>query len=86
MFPGFVTTYKDNDELIHLYFFPGIDEDYQPIYRKIDLTKAGVKYEVNDLKDGATDFKFFDKEITYINCKLVNRKTGKAVLYDLKIT
>jgi hypothetical protein len=85
MFPGYVTTYKDEDEMIHLYFFPGIDDDNQPLYRKIDLAKSGVKYDEDNLDDGATDFRFFDKNITSINCKLVNRKTGIPVLDDLKI-
>ena len=26
MFPGFVNTYRDKENHVHLYFFPGIDE------------------------------------------------------------
>ena len=85
MFPGYVTTYKDNDGMIHLYFFPGIDDDNQPLYRKIDLTKSGVQYDETNLSDGASDFMLYDKNITSINSKLVNRKTGIPVLDDLKI-
>lgn len=85
MFPGYVTTYKDDEEMIHLYFFPGIDDDNQPLYRKIDLSNASIQYEENNLSDGATDFKFLDKNITSITCKLVNRKTGKPTIDYLKI-
>ena len=30
MFPGFVTIYKDKENHVHLYFFPGIDENDNP--------------------------------------------------------
>ena len=32
MFPGFVNAYRDKNNHVHLYFFPGIDEHGNNIY------------------------------------------------------
>ena len=37
MFPGFVNIYRDENEFIHLFFFSGIDDSGNDIYRNIDL-------------------------------------------------
>lgn len=70
MVKGFVTTYKDKEDYVHLYFFPGIDEHYQPIYKDIDLTHSRFRFIKTKYIDNAVDYKFYDKRIVKINCKL----------------
>lgn len=85
MFNGFVTTYKDTNGFIHLYFFPGIDDDGSIIYRKIDLSNAKIAFDEKILEDGSSDFRFINKTITSISCNLVNNKTGITTVDTLKI-
>ena len=85
MFPGFVTYYKDNENFIHLNFYPGIDDNNTPIYRKIDLSKSGATFDEKLNSDGSYDFKFFNKTITSITCRLVNDKNGKVDYDNLEI-
>jgi len=44
MFPGYVTIYKDKDEFIHLYFYPGLDINENFYYRDLDLSNCQIKY------------------------------------------
>ena len=41
MFPEFATTYKDDKGQLHLYVFPGIDDDGSQLYRNLKYTKPG---------------------------------------------
>ena len=73
MFPGFITNYIDNEKFKHLYFFNGIDDNDHKIYNNIDLSVYNSKYDYIEYIDGSIDYKFFDKNIIKITCKLVKR-------------
>lgn len=70
MIQGFVANYIDNENYRHLYFFPGIDDNNNAIYNNIDLSKYDFKYEITTNIDGSIDYKFLDKHIIKITCKL----------------
>ena len=72
MFPGFVTAYKDNNQYIHLYFFPGLDDHNRPIFREMDLKNIKFKYEQRKNLDNSVDYKFYNKNIIRLNCKLLD--------------
>ena len=71
MIPGFITNYIDKDNFRHLYFFNGIDDNDNKIYNNIDLSLYNDKYDYIENIDGSIDYKFFDKNIIKITCKLV---------------
>ena len=74
--PGFVTMYKDMDEYVHLYFFPGINNE-STIYNSIDLSDVKIQYDERKINDGAIDYKFYNKNIYKIYCKLIETGTNK---------
>lgn len=76
MFPGFVTSYKDNYKKIHLYFFPGIDKDGNIIYKDLDISNTNLGYIENINDDGSKEFIFNKKNIIKIHCKLVRNDGG----------
>ena len=51
MFPGYVTMFKDKDEFVHLYFYPGLDNFNNFYYRDLDLTNCQVGYNETDNED-----------------------------------
>lgn len=73
MLPGFVTLFKDKNHKVHLFFFPGLDEESNSIFRTLDLSKTGVEYEKIKFEDGAEEFIFDREDILKITCKLVDR-------------
>lgn len=84
MIPGFVNIYKDENEFIHLYFFSGLDNNNETIYKDIDLTDVPFTYTMNK-NVSSIDYKFDNKSIVRIKCQLVNRKTGKIEKKTLTI-
>lgn len=70
MFPGFVYMYRDKEDFIHLYFFNGIDDNDKPIYKDIDFSDIPFKYTCDKQSDFIKDYKFRNKTIIQINCKL----------------
>lgn len=82
MFNGFVTSYKDNEDFVHLYFFRGIDDDYKSIYNNLDLSECGSEYDEIKYNADASDFRFLSKNITKITCKLV-KSNGQIDYYQL---
>jgi len=73
MFPGYISNYIDKDNFRHLYFFNGIDDNEEKIYNNIDLSVYNSKYDYIENIDGSIDYKFFDKNIVKITCKLVKQ-------------
>jgi hypothetical protein len=71
MFPGFIYMYKDNNEYIHLFFFKGINEDYNFIYKDLDLSKLSINYTETKINDYTFDYQFDNKTIKKIVCNLV---------------
>ena len=84
MFSEFATTYKDKNNKIHLFFFPGLDENNTNIWKRLDLSKSELKYERIEYSDGAEEFIFDREDITKITCKLIddnsNIKTIELVI------
>ncbi len=74
MFPGYVTIFKDDQKFIHLYFFPGIDENNNFYYRDLDLSNCKVKYKKIVNKDNSKEYIFEKKNIIKITCKLIDNK------------
>lgn len=79
MFPGYVTMYKDNDGFICLYFFKGIDDNGNHIYRDIDLTSTNTDYQQNTFSDGAIEYIFTNKRIIRITCKLIDNNNNQDI-------
>ena len=79
MLPSFITTYKDNKQHIHLYFYPGMNDDGTYIYETVKLDNVKIKYTEEKHIDGSIDFKFFSNTIVRFHCKLINHKTQKEI-------
>ena len=73
LIPGFVTLFKDTDNKIHLYFYPGIDNFNQYYYNTLDLSETRVKYNEYKHYDGSCEFVFESKNIIKITCKLISK-------------
>lgn len=84
MLPGFVTAYRDNENFVHLYFYQGL-KDGKPIYANIDLSKIGQKYTTEKHIDKSVDFKFFEKRIIKLNCKLIFENSGEEIYETLAV-
>jgi len=84
MFPGYVTIYKDKDEFIHLYFYPGLDINENFYYRDLDLSNCQIKYNESINKDGSKEYVFENKNIIRIVCKLIDNK-GQLHIKELII-
>ena len=80
MIPGFITNYIDKDQYRHLYFFNGIDDNDNKIYNNIDLSLYNDKYDYIENIDGSIDYKFFDKNISKITCKLVKQDNTHDII------
>ncbi len=74
MLPGFITLYKDTDNLIHLYFFKGLTDNNQSYYYDLDMSNCKYKYDKKVYSDGAIDYIFSNNKIKSISCKLINYK------------
>lgn len=72
MFPDFVNVFRDTNNKVHLFFFPGLNDNSENIWKSLDLSKTGVKYDKIDYSDGAEEFIFEREDISKIVCKLVN--------------
>lgn len=84
MFPGYVTIFKDKDEFVHLYFYPGLDNFNNFYYRDLDLTNCQVNYSEIDNEDGSKEYVFDNKNIIRIVCKLIDNK-GKLHIKELTV-
>lgn len=82
MFPGYVTMFKDKDNFIHLYFYPGLDNFNNFYYRDLDLTNCQVNYNEIDNEDSSKEYVFENKNIIRIVCKLIDNK-GKLHIKEL---
>lgn len=76
MFPEFATVYRDSENKIHLYVFPGIDDNGKQIYRNMDLNNINAEYKYVKNDDKSYDFIFSDVNIKHIECSMIHSKTG----------
>lgn len=84
MFPGYVTLYKDNADRVHLYFYPGIDDEGNTIYKDLDMSKANLSYEKIENTDNSKEFIFDRKDIIEMKCKLI-KHNGDIDYENLKL-
>lgn len=84
MFPGYVTIFKDSEEFIHLYFYPGIDDNNLYYYRDLDLNNCNAEYTKLVNEDGSKEYIFNNKKIIKIICKLIDNN-GKLHIKELVI-
>lgn len=84
MFPEFVSLYKDENDNVHLYVFPGIDDNGKQIYKNIDLNRVGAEYKFTKNKDKSIDFIIMGN-IKTIKCTMINIKTGKPKTFTFSI-
>lgn len=85
MFPEFATIFRDNDNKVHLYIFPGIDKNGKQIYKNIDLSSINAKYTYNKKSDNAIEF-IFETNIKKLECNLIhatNNSTRKFVFKNI---
>lgn len=80
MIPCFATTYFDDNNKLHLYVFPGVDDNKNQLFRNIDLSNLN-NYTFIKNDDKSYDFTFKDK-ITHIVCTLVHIKTGEIKKFE----
>lgn len=80
MFPGFVTVYRDKNNYIHLFFFPGLNKDGSFVYRDLNIDRIRLKYTLIKNNDSSLEFVFKDKNIKKVICKLL--KTDNSIDYE----
>lgn len=78
MFPEFATVYRDDENKIHLYVFPGIDDNGKQIYRNMDLKNINAEYKYIKNDDKSYDFIFSDVNIKHIECSMIHSITGAS--------
>lgn len=84
MFPGFVSTYRDNDNYVHLFFYPGNDEGNH-IYKNINFDDCPFRYTEVKFLDDSIDYKFYNKNISKLVCKLMSVKDNSITYKEMKI-
>lgn len=84
MFPEFATTYKDLNGLVHLYVFPGIDDDGKQIYRNMDLKNINIEYKFTKNDDKSYDFIFLEP-LRKLTCTMIHNKTGAIKTFNFNI-
>lgn len=72
MFPGYAMVFKDDLGLIHLYFYPGIDDEGNLYYRDLDLSNCNIKYEKIINEDNSKEYIFEKINILKITCRLLD--------------
>lgn len=80
MIDGFVTSYRDDIGYVHLYFFPGIDENGEQIYKDIGMSSSNG-YDIVKYDDGAIEYILHSKNTIQIDCKLVPKDTTKETKF-----
>ena len=80
MFPEFASVYRDKNQKVHLYVFPGIDDDGKQLYKNIDLNNIKLDYKYIKNSDKSYDF-VFEKNLKSLSCSMVNIKTGQTKLF-----
>lgn len=84
MFPGYVSIFKDTNDFIHLYFFPGIDDENNLFYRDLDLSNIEIRYKEIKNPDESKEYIFENKHITKIVCNLIDN-SGNLHIKELTL-
>lgn len=83
MFPEFATTYRDNDNKVRLYIFPGVDALGNQLYKNVDLSSIKAKYTYSKKSDNAIEF-IFEENINSLQCTMVNIKNSSERKFIFK--
>lgn len=83
MFPEFATIFRDNDNKVHLYIFPGIDKSRKQIYKNIDLSSINAKYTYSKKSDNAIEF-VFETNIKKLECNLIHSTNNSVRKFIFK--
>jgi hypothetical protein len=73
MFPEFAATYRDSDNKVRLYIFPGADASGNQLYKNVDLSSIKAKYTYSKKSDNAIEL-IFEENIKSLHCKMINIK------------
>lgn len=84
MIPGFVIAYRNKNNKIVLYFYPGYTDQFEKIYADIDMSKIDEHYTVNRNIDGSVKYTFSNEQIRYIACKLIENDTNNEHIENFK--
>lgn len=73
MIPSFVSLFKDNESLVHIYFYPGFD-DYDRMISRIDLTsKQNLDYKYVKNSDRSIEYIIVNSpDSDYIEFQTIN--------------
>lgn len=83
MFPEFAATYRDNDNKVHLYIFPGADASGNQLYKNVDLSSIKAKYTYSKKSDNSIEF-IFEENIKSLQCTMVNIKNSSERKFIFK--
>lgn len=75
--------YKDKEDYVHLFFYPGLDNHNEVIYNEIELSDK-LLFNKTIFSDNSIDYQFNDKQIIKIICKLKD-KSNKESIRELNI-
>lgn len=84
MFPEFAAIYRDNDNKVHLYIFPGVDTSGNQLYKNVDLSSIKAKYTYSKKSDNAIEL-IFEENIKSLQCKMINIKDLSERKFIFKI-
>lgn len=84
MFPEFATVYRDKQNQVHLYVFPGIDDEGRQIYRNMDLNNINLEYKYTKNDDKSFDFIILSP-IKKLTCTMIHNKTGNIKKFTFNI-
>ena len=76
MFPGFINTYKENNNII-IYFFRGIDDNGNVIYKDADLRNMKLDYEIIKQENYYSIFKIKNDKISKIVFEMIPINNNK---------
>lgn len=83
MFPEFATTYRDEEGKVHLYIFPGIDDNGNQLYKNINLSSINVAYTHSNKSDNSCEIVFEDN-IKSLQCTMIHSKTGEKKVFNFE--
>lgn len=82
MIDGFVTTYKDDNGLVRIYFYPGYDDRGRQIL-KIDVLQTDYKFVRYD--DKAVEYILLNPNIKEVNYVLTSNINKERKEYTVKL-
>ena len=81
---GFVTSYRTDDNIRHIYFFPGKNESGNPLYKMYFITKD-IDYRYSRESDGAIDYIIINSNTDEVQYSMQNIITGETKTYTIKL-